>query len=617
MASRKGTYKTGPHGASAGGKESTTAENLDQVLGATVRMLMGAVNLDIGGELSTETTATLLVEQVRRLLPGTQCMVAMLAPERQDWFHVVAASGPWAERVTGRELPVGSSVIGRAMREGRTVDSGAVHDLSPFGELLAGAELQVARFFPLTTGTPLPDGRTSLGVFCAARTQATPFDDRERELIDDGARLAGLALHRAELWDAASRGAERLKTGVKVATDLAMSLQPRDVVRRLLVRGLKEVRADRGTMYRVDGADAVVEDSYDVLGPAEERDSRRPIEEMPRLQQAIEARRAVRSTEIAVGGGRVRPPGPARHVASLPLVYNGEVVGVLVLSRRFDREFTVADLDTLHLIGNFAVLALRNATLYAEVQAAFAARGEFINLAAHQLRTPLTVISGLLELMRDGSLGPAPSAWGDAMEMMSAKSGELRELVDDLLMASWLEAGHLAQDLEQIDLRDAVSEAMARSRPRARLAQARVVHRVPDHPVPVRADRRHLGHILDNLVNNALAYQRGRPWVRITVTDADSPRVAVEDHGVGIAASYSERIFERFFRLEDPIKGHAGTGLGLSISRELAERLGGSLTLERSEPGRGSEFALRLPPAGSERAARKPRAGATATRRSA
>jgi signal transduction histidine kinase len=91
--------------------------------------------------------------------------------------------------------------------------------------------------------------------------------------------------------------------------------------------------------------------------------------------------------------------------------------------------------------------------------------------------------------------------------------------------------------------------------------------------------------------------------VRITVTDGEQPSITVEDNGIGIAVELRERIFERFFRIDDPAVGpQPGTGLGLYISRELAERHGGSLVLGRSELGRGSVFVLRLPsPAGAER----------------
>jgi signal transduction histidine kinase len=130
------------------------------------------------------------------------------------------------------------------------------------------------------------------------------------------------------------------------------------------------------------------------------------------------------------------------------------------------------------------------------------------------------------------------------------------------------------------------------------LLQAQVQSRFPRHPAMVEADPTHVGRALDNLIGNALTYCSGRPRVTVTVTDAANPQVSIEDRGVGIRPEMRERVFDRFFRIDDPSIGpQPGTGLGLYIGRELTVRQGGSLTLERSEPGKGSKFVLRLPAA--------------------
>jgi two-component system sensor histidine kinase SenX3 len=130
------------------------------------------------------------------------------------------------------------------------------------------------------------------------------------------------------------------------------------------------------------------------------------------------------------------------------------------------------------------------------------------------------------------------------------------------------------------------------------LLQAQVQSKLPRQAVPVEADAGHVGRTLDNLINNALTYCAGRPRVTVTLMDGANPQVSVEDRGLGIRREMHERVFERFFRIDDPSIGpQPGTGLGLYIGRELAARQGGSLTLERSEPGKGSKFVLRLPAA--------------------
>jgi signal transduction histidine kinase len=240
--------------------------------------------------------------------------------------------------------------------------------------------------------------------------------------------------------------------------------------------------------------------------------------------------------------------------------------------------------------------------LFLEAQEASRAKSEFLNLAAHELRTPLSVVVGYASMLSDGSLGPVPDKWRFPLEILNSKASELNRLVDELLLASRIETGHLPTRLVQIDLRDAIAEAVDRNLPLAEMLGGEVVAEVPRRPVHVRTDSDHLARILDNLVRNGLSYNSGTPHVKVSLTAGPRPRIAVEDDGVGIAPDYRDRIFERFYRINDAmISPQPGTGLGLYISRDLAHRLGASLVLERSELGKGSTFALELDPAAALR----------------
>jgi two-component system, sensor histidine kinase len=253
--------------------------------------------------------------------------------------------------------------------------------------------------------------------------------------------------------------------------------------------------------------------------------------------------------------------------------------------------------------------------LLIQAQEASRVKSEFLNMAAHELRTPLSVIIGYLSMLSDGTLGEHPPRWGRALEMLNTKAAELNKIVEDLLAAARLASGAFPEQAGPCDLRQLAGEAVQRTKARAELLDAEVSVEVPADPVPAHADPVHVSRILDNLLNNALTYARGRPWVRVGVTrTAGEAVVEVEDHGIGIPAQVRERIFERFFRANDPqLPPHPGTGLGLYISRELASRHHGRLAVVASTPGRGSIVALTLPlvnptPAPSPNAA-SPRSG--------
>ncbi|HXM57343.1 MAG TPA: hybrid sensor histidine kinase/response regulator [Candidatus Dormibacteraeota bacterium] len=242
--------------------------------------------------------------------------------------------------------------------------------------------------------------------------------------------------------------------------------------------------------------------------------------------------------------------------------------------------------------------------LLAQAQESSRAKSEFLNMAAHELRTPLAVIVGYLSMLHDGTFGDVTEDWSRVLQILSQKGEELNHIVDGLLTAARIEAGTVPGRVVDYDLREVARQAMRKATPQSELLGAELHLDLPEHPVFVQSDPTHLTRIVDNLVNNALAYSQGRPWVRLSVR-ADEPSetagepasawLTVEDRGVGIPPEMRERIFDRFVRLEAPGQTlQPGTGLGLYISRELARRQGGELEVMQSEPGRGSTLALRL-----------------------
>ena len=235
--------------------------------------------------------------------------------------------------------------------------------------------------------------------------------------------------------------------------------------------------------------------------------------------------------------------------------------------------------------------------LYESARLASEAKTRFLHLAAHELRTPITVLTGYLSLLSDGTFGAIPHGWQKPLEILDGKAWELNRIVDDLLQASRIEANALRRNLSEMDLRTVVRDASDRARPRADLLGAEISTGMTNDPLSVEADGKQLGRILDNLINNGLTYCVRPPRLSINVSgEGGRAVVRVEDNGVGITEAERERVFERFHRTNEPaFHNVAGTGLGLYISRQLAESNGGSLVIESSTPERGTVFALSLP----------------------
>jgi signal transduction histidine kinase len=235
--------------------------------------------------------------------------------------------------------------------------------------------------------------------------------------------------------------------------------------------------------------------------------------------------------------------------------------------------------------------------LYASAQLGSEAKTRFLHMAAHELRTPITVVTGYLSMLADGTLGNVPEGWRNPLEMLMGKARELNGIVADLLEASRIEANAVPRSNDQMDLRMVVRDAFERGQPRANLVGGEIVTLLPGDPVLVVADSKQLGRILDNLINNGMTYTTRPPRLTISLTSEGARAlIRVADNGAGISASDRERVFERFQRNTDPAFRHvSGTGLGLFISRQLAEGHGGSLAIESSTPDDGTVFALVLP----------------------
>jgi signal transduction histidine kinase len=239
--------------------------------------------------------------------------------------------------------------------------------------------------------------------------------------------------------------------------------------------------------------------------------------------------------------------------------------------------------------------------LYAASNAAGEAKSAFLNMAAHELRTPITVLAGYLSMMDDGSLGRAPDSWAVPLQILKTKTGELNRIMETLVKASQIDANVTPLNGQVIDLRNVVEEAVARARPRADLLHADISTKLAIGALPVNADKEELGRVLDNLINNSLSYSAPPARLFIDVSrDSERALVRVRDDGVGIPEDQREQVFDRFYRGASPAVAKVpGVGLGLYISRQLAEHHSGSLVLESSTPEEGTVFTLAIPLAGS------------------
>jgi PAS domain S-box-containing protein len=250
-----------------------------------------------------------------------------------------------------------------------------------------------------------------------------------------------------------------------------------------------------------------------------------------------------------------------------------------------------------------AVYAFRDLT---DERAVEKMKSDFVATVSHELRTPLAAIYGSALTIRRRDLVLEDEVRERLLGVIAEESTRLAEIVDDLLLASHLDSGRLAADVQSCDAR-ALAEAVLDAAGTHLPDSISLVLDAPKRLPRVAADPGQLRQVLANVVENAVKYSPEGGEVRLRLERGDGRlRFAVRDSGLGIPSKERSRIFEKFYRLDpDMTRGIGGTGLGLYICRELVRRVGGRIWVE-SELAKGSTFFVEIPLANGARAARKP-----------
>jgi signal transduction histidine kinase len=261
---------------------------------------------------------------------------------------------------------------------------------------------------------------------------------------------------------------------------------------------------------------------------------------------------------------------------------------VVPIQLETERWLSVTSVD----FGEGVVYAIRDVT---EERALETMRSDFVATASHELRTPLTSISGAARTLRRHRDSLTPDRREAFLDMIVTESDRLAGIVEQILLASRLEAGQIEVTSEPVDALEvarSVVDAVALRAPQT--IRLRIDSDNGLQPVDCDPDR--LRQVLGNLLDNAIKYSPRGGEVRVVLEpNGGAMRFAVDDEGIGFEPSAADAIFERFRRLDPTMtRGIGGTGLGLYICKELVERMGGRIWAE-SRPGHGATFYFELP----------------------
>jgi len=220
------------------------------------------------------------------------------------------------------------------------------------------------------------------------------------------------------------------------------------------------------------------------------------------------------------------------------------------------------------------------------------ARDDRLAIVAHELRSPLAALASAAEVLARRANEPSMVR---ISEIVSRQTAAMRELVEELLEASRIDAGRLALRTCEVDLRDVARNAIDDHRDQFDAAGLRCELTLSAQPLMVRGDVVKLGQVLGNLLSNAIKFTHAPGGVRVAVDEASSEWacVSVRDTGVGISAELLPVIFDRYRQASRG--SHGGLGLGLPIAKGLVELHGGEIRAFSSGPGTGCTITVRLP----------------------
>jgi len=232
-------------------------------------------------------------------------------------------------------------------------------------------------------------------------------------------------------------------------------------------------------------------------------------------------------------------------------------------------------------------------------------KSDFVSNVSHELRTPLSLIRLYAETLEMGRLN-SPEKYQEYYCIIRKESERLTALINNILDFSRIEAGRKEYDFRETDLRELVRNTLESYRYQIEQNGFAFEEKIAEDVPPVKVDRESMARSLLNLVNNALKYSQDRKYIGVNLfRDNGSVKLEVVDHGIGIPQHEQQKIFEKFYRVGDPLVHNTkGSGLGLSLVRHIVQAHGGEVAVD-SAPGRGSKFTITLPvnpPVGASKA---------------
>jgi signal transduction histidine kinase len=510
--------------------------------------------------------------------------------------------GPVAANLIGQRLPSGTGIVGRAVQtRGPVIEN---EEQKVASRRFSGIDQQTGFASRSLMAVPLQVKDRVTGVVeVINRRDGLPFVAGDQELLTAFAGQAAVAIENTRLFmltdqELATR-VEELSVMQRIDRELNASLEMDRAMRITLDWALRQSGAEAGLIGMLE------EDKLRVMAHQgfDDRMANLPDQtmkvELPVMLLSVENGQPQLLT-VTASSEKLLPTAHTQLV--IPIRRETMVIGLLHLESTSDSQ---VDIEFLTRLTDHAAIAISNAQLFGEVQRANAAKSDFVSFVAHELKNPMTSIKGYTELLAGGAVGQINEMQTNFLHTIKSNVERMSTLVSDLNDNSKIEAGRLRLEYKATSAPDLVDE-VARSLKRQIEDRKQTLEIVlPEKISPMWADRIRVGQVLTNLVSNAYKYTPEGGALQLGVEEVANQwdtegavRVVhfwVKDNGIGLSPEDQQKMFQKFFRSDDPKAREApGTGLGLNITKSLVEMQGGKIWFE-SEYRKGTTFHFTVP----------------------
>lgn len=513
------------------------------------------------------------------------------------------------------------STVGRAAEDKCTHQIPDVLADADYGRM----DLQRLTGFRTLLSTPMILQDEVVGVLTMWRTDVAPFDERERQLLEEFAVQGAIVLRQVDLVrDLESRGyelsdkVEQLEALREVDEAVGSSLDLDEVLERIVTNAVRltnlgfgdiTLSTDGGSILEYD----VATDSFHIRGPYGSNPNL-----LERLQAITIDRRSTLIGQSVMADQPLEIPDLTaierdefletvfedgwRSMLAVPMIGGDTIIGVLVIRRRGTGDFPPDVIELLETFASQSAVAIINASLYRELQTqsreleiASNHKSEFLASMSHELRTPLNAVIGFSEVLLERLFGDINDRQEEYLRDILNSGRHLLELLNEILDLSKVEAGHMVLLPSTFSAAGALQWSLSMVRERAAAHAITVSVDIADDVGLIEADEKRFKQVVLNLLSNAVKFtpDGGRVSIRAYVDD-DELAFAVTDTGIGIPVEDRERIFESFQQGGRGPAREEGTGLGLTLCRRIVGLMGGRMWLE-STVGEGSTFGFTVP----------------------